>query len=475
MPILLIIVPLALIVFFNLPWGASMRRVAFWAAMILCVAQGALVLRPRAVFWSAPLVPFSAWFPSGLTIDSLALVMFLAIALVSWVALMVSRVAVPEHEHRFNFINMIFASMAAMNGVVLMTDIFSLYVFVEIAAVASFVLIAFERWRDAYEGAFKYIVLSAVATMLMLSGIALIFIIAGDLSFEGVRVALAEAPSTGFVIFAVAIFLVGLFIKSGLVPFHGWLPDAYQSAPAPVSILLAGVVTKAVGVYTLMRLVSSVFGFTPQVQWLLIVIGLASILVGAFAAIGQRNMKRMLAYSSISQVGYIILGLGTGTPLGVAGAIFHLFNHAIFKSLLFTNAAAVEDRLGTCDMNEMGGLAARMPVTGLTSAVAAMSTAGIPPLSGFWSKFFIIFAAWQAGYKVSACIAILASLVTLAYFLVLQRRVFFGKLKVGLEGIREANAWITVPSVLLMLATVGLGFAVPWLFETFLVPVRSIL
>jgi multicomponent Na+:H+ antiporter subunit D len=242
-----------------------------------------------------------------------------------------------------------------------------------------------------------------------------------------------------------------------------------------VSVLLAGIITKTTGVYTLIRLVVSVIGLSDTLQALLLIVGTASMLIGALAALGQSDFKRMLAYSSISQVGYIILGLGAGTTLGLAGAIFHLFNHAVFKSCLFVNAAAVEQESGTRDMNRMGGLAERMPVTGWTSVAAFLSTAGIPPLAGFWSKLIIIVALWQAGYQIFAALAILASLLTLAYFLSMQRRVFFGKLAAGFESLREANPWVLVPACLLTLVTIGLGLCLPWLFETFLLPIRSLL
>ncbi len=270
----MIIVPIALIVLFNLPIGKCARRCAFWAAIFVCAAQCALVLFPDNPFWRAPLEPFTSWFSSPPIIDSISLVMLLSIAVVSTVATLVARYSIADEESGFNFVNMIFAALAGMNGVVLMTDLFSLYVFIEIAAVASFVLIAFEHERDAFEGAFKYIVLSAVATMLILSGIALLFIIAGGVSFASVHAALYGKMTSPFAIAATAIFMVGLFIKGGLVPFHGWLPDAYSSAPAPVSVLLAGVITKTVGIYALLRLVVSVFGFTPHVQYLLMAIGL---------------------------------------------------------------------------------------------------------------------------------------------------------------------------------------------------------
>jgi len=273
----------------------------------------------------------------------------------------------------------------------------------------------------------------------------------------------------------VALFLAGLAVKAGIVPFHFWVPDAYASAPAPVSVLLAGIVTKTCGVYTLMRLVDAVFGYTDPIRRVLLVSGVISIVAGAILALPQKDFKRMLAYSSISQVGYIILGLGAGPGLGFAGAVFHLFNHSIFKSLLFVNVAAVERQTGTRDMDQLGGLGSRMPVTSTSSVLALLSTAGIPPLAGFWSKILIIIGVWNAGQRIMASVAILASLLTLAYFLSMQRRVFFGKVSAACAEVKEAGGWALLPAILLALITVGLGLAIPWLFNTFLIPAGSIL
>jgi multicomponent Na+:H+ antiporter subunit D len=168
----------------------------------------------------------------------------------------------------------------------------------------------------------------------------------------------------------------------------------------------------------------------------------------------------MLAYSSISQVGYIIIGAACATPLGLLGAFLHFFNHATFKSLLFVNSAAVEMQTGTRNLDKLQGLASKMKITGGTSAVGFLSTAGIPPLSGFWSKVIIIVALWQVGYYSYAVIALLASILTLAYFLILQRKVFFGKPSADTENIKEANIGISFSALLLatIIIAVGIGF-----------------
>jgi multicomponent Na+:H+ antiporter subunit D len=414
-----------------------------------------------------------SFFNVSISVDYLTFLMLLSIGIVSLSSLLVSRYTIAFGEASFNFINLLIIASIGMCGIVLVRDVFSLYVFLEITAVASFILIAFDRDRQALEGAFKYIVLSAIATVMMLASIALIILVSGSTSFDAIAASFKGAEPNPVITLAIALFICGLLIKGGIVPFHGWLPDAYATASPPVSVLLAGIVTKTCGIYTLIRLVTSVFGFTDEIKLVLLLTGTLSILVGAFAALGQNNFNRMLAYSSISQIGYIILGLGTGSALGIAGAAFHIFNHAIFKSQLFINAAAVRVASGTRDMNDMGGLSAKMPVTGATSVIAMLSTCGVPPFAGFWSKLMIIVALWRSGYVAFSVIAVLASVLTLAYMLSMQRRVFFGKVAEGLENVKEANFGFSAVSIALSIITIAAGLLFPWVFNGLLMPLAE--
>jgi multicomponent Na+:H+ antiporter subunit D len=470
---LLILVPLIGIIVMNLPLG-FLKRLAFPFALALALVQAGLTMFSPPDLWNRVLINFGGFGNFTLVVDSLSIVLLLSIAIVLFAALLVGWSTIQDGKKRFDFVNLLILAVIGMNGIVMVRDLFSLYVFLEVAGVASFVLISLDRDKDGLEGGFKYLILSAVATAMMLSAIALLLMTTGSTSFAGVATALKTGPNY-LTVLAVAIFVGGLSIKGGLVPFHGWLPDAYSSAPAGASVLLAGIVTKTTGIYTVIRLVTTVFGFTPQIRAVLLFVGGLSIVVGALAALGQKDFKRMLAYSSISQMGYIILSLGTGSPLGIAGAVFHLFNHAIFKTQLFVNAAAVEEQTGTRDMDVMGGLSARMPVTGATSVVAFLSTAGIPPLSGFWSKLIIIVAVWVSGYHIYAMVALLASLITCAYFLSMQRRVFFGTLVEEFKNIKEAKLGILIPEVVLALITIGVGVLFPHVLNSFILPIKSIL
>ena len=459
MPLLFLTIPLLAVIVLNLTFKATGQKISYWVAAVVALVQIALSVAAMILCSNSGSV-LKGYFFTSISIDFLSAVVLLTIGLIAFVTLVMAKVM--DNKHIFNFTNVLLLGILGMNGVTMVTDLFSLYVFIEVTAAATFILIAIHHDEAELEGAFKYYMLSAIATVLMLSAIAFIFMLVGDTGFGAVEkyiIGLHGAFPFQIAI-ALMLFIAGLSIKAGLVPFHGWVPDAYSASSAPVSVFLAGIVTKVSGVYTIMRLFRDVFGSSSAVGNVLIVLGLISIFVGALAAIGQKDFKRMLAYSSISQIGYIILGIGTGSPLGFIGALLHFFNHADFKALLFVDSAAIEMQTGTRDMDKMGGLASKMPSTGVSSILAFLSTAGVPPLSGFWSKFLIILAVWSISMTAGS-LALLASLITLAYFLIMQRKVFFGKLADGMENVKEAPGGIVAMEWLLAAITVIIGVLFP--------------
>ncbi len=463
---LLIFVPFIALVLVNL-LPKKLRPISSFLVLLLILAAQSIfaALAPFGLIRAVGAVRMEHLFGFHLLIDNLSLLLLLSAGIVGFSALMVAWHSIKDEDDRFNFTNLLFILLIGMNGISMLRDLFSLYVFIEAIAVSTFIMILLYKAREAYEGALKYLILSVVASVMMLSSIALFIMFCGGTSFEVIKLSLVSSGALARI--AIALFICGLFIKGGLVPFHGWLADAYTSAPAPVSVVLAGVVTKASGIFTLIRLLTAVIGFSPATKDLLLIIGAISIVIGALAALGQKDIKRMLAYSSISQMGYILVALGCGTRLGLIAAAFHFLNHAIFKSQLFANAAAVEEQTGSRDLGSLGGLAQKMPVTGITSAIASLSTAGIPPLSGFWSKLLIIIALWVSGNYFYAVIAVLASLLTLAYFLTLQREAFFGQVSVKVSSVTEASAGMLIPAVLLSAMTVGLGLVFPFVIKYF--------
>ena len=414
---LLLLVPFLAVVVLNLlPKRA--RGAALWVSFgVLGLEAAAAFVERFSSIDSSAFTWLESVFGFRLAADHLSGLAMLCAGIVGMVALLVARRTLKDAGEKFFFANLVLVALVGINGIAMVRDLFSLYVFVEVTAIATFILItasrsgAASRGEQVFEGAWKYIILSVVASVLMLTSIGFFLLSAGDITFDAVKTALGAPGSLTWV--AMALFLCGLFVKGGLVPFHGWLADAYTAAPAPVSVFMAGIVTKASGIFALLRIVSSTMGSALPGREILLVVGALTIVVGAFLALGQSNMKRMLAYSSVSQMGYIVLALGGDLNLGILAAGLHFFNHAISKSQLFANAAAIEEQLGTLNMDEMGGIGARMPVTAGTTAVATLSIAGLPPLAGFWSKLLIVLALWNAKEYGFAAVAILASLVTL--------------------------------------------------------------
>ena len=283
--------------------------------------------------------------------------------------------------------------------------------------------------------------------------------------------------------------MAGFGLKAALVPFHAWLPDAHPSAPAPISAMLSGVLIKALGVYSLARIIFNVFGVSVPVGWVLITLGVLSMVVGVFLAVGQWDFKRLLAYHSISQMGYVILGLGIGAlilanngkvewaAMAILGGMFHLVNHAVFKSLLFLTSGSVEMSTGTRQLKELGGLAEKLPFTRATCTVASASIAGIPPFNGFWSKMILVIASVQAGFLWLAAVTVIVSLVTLISFLKIQRYVFLGELPENLRQTKENKGFMLVAMVFLACLCLLMGalVLVPGLKESILEPAVKVL
>ncbi|MEO0183128.1 MAG: NADH-quinone oxidoreductase subunit M [candidate division WOR-3 bacterium] len=419
------------------------------------------------------------WFNQNLNIlfalDGFSLFMLFAIYLVSFGVTLFSIDYMEHYGSKGIFYALFMIMVGGMSGLVLATDLFTIYVFLEVAAISSYGLVAYGLKHDELEASFKYLALSAVATAFLLLGIALIFSITGSLKLGDIADRFFKEDAKFIMYICTGFFIFGFGLKAALVPFHSWLPDAHPSAPAPISAMLSGLLIKVSGVYALTRIFLNVFGLTPAVSTVLMYLGIISILVGAVLALGQDDIKRMLAYSSISQVGYIILGFGAGTSFAIMGALFHILNHALAKGLLFLNSGSVEHSTGTRDLNKMGGLGKRMPITAATTVVGSLSVAGVPPLNGFWSKLFIIIGLLQARAYGFAFVAVLASIITLWYYIIIQRRAFFGKLKETLQNVKEVPFWMALSTLLIALVCIIIGIGFPVVISKWITPAVNIL
>ncbi|MGB9561952.1 MAG: complex I subunit 5 family protein, partial [bacterium] len=246
----------------------------------------------------------------------------------------------------------------------------------------------------------------------------------------------------------------------------------HPSAPAPISAMLSGVLIKTLGIYALVRVTFSVFGVHPVALSILQWLGAISVVIGVLPAVGQVDIKRMLAYCSISQIGYITIGISLGTPLGILGALFHLMNHAFYKSLLFLNSGSLEYELRTRNMRKMGGITKEMPVTGTITAIGALAISGIPPLNGFWSKFLIILATIQSRNYILTGFAGFETVVTIIMFAKLFREVILGEKRVK-QTLKEVPLPMTISVSILAFLCVAVGLAFPYVINILIDPAKS--
>lgn len=416
------------------PFGKRFKRAG---DLVSCLASAILAALALCLAYSVAFSKVLVYKPSGwqphfgiaLVVDGLSGMMLAAMNIVALIVSVYSIGYLNTYTDRWKFSSLLMLMLAGVNGVLISGDIFTLYVFLEIAAISGYFLVAFGIAPDGLEAAFKYAVMGALASVFILLGIALLYAQTSTLSIAGIASAISEGPqgAAEVIKFAAVLFLAAFSLKAALVPFHAWLPYAYSSAPAPVSAMLAGVSTKVLGVYTIMRIFFTMFGITPQVSAVLITLGVASMIAASILAFVQTDIKRLFAYSSISQIGLVVLGLGVGTPLAVFGALFHLLNHSAFKPLLFMASGAISNITGTRSLSKIRGIMKDSPVTGTATLVGSLSICGIPPLGGFWSKLIIIIACIQAGRPFLSFTVAAVSVMTLAYYFRSLTQVIFGK------------------------------------------------
>lgn len=441
------------------------------AALVPTIAAGDTVSLSLDVGFPVPLLFY---------VDALGLVMGVLSALVWTLASVYSNAYMRHEEHRMRFNAFSLFSLGGMMGLVLTGNLFSLYVFFELMAILSYVLIIHEESGEALRAGLKYLFMGIIGGLVLLAAIVSTYVIAGSVDITGAGISgLAENP------WAIAVFwayIFGFGIKAGMFPVHVWLPDAHPIAPSPASALLSGIMIKA-GAYGLIRTVFAVFGWESVLDLgqapILFALAVITMLFASSVAIAQTEIKRLLAYSSIAQIGYVVLGVSLLTPLGLEGAVLQIVNHAFMKGTLFLAAGAIILMTGVREIKDFGGVGWRMPVTMTCFTISALSMIGFPPLSGFVSKWALALGSVQAGTEGLASTAVaaigvgallLSSLLNVVYYGPILTKAWFGSTdeESELAAAETAHArktvartdppWqMTVPMVLLTIGTVVLG------------------
>lgn len=359
-----------------------------------------------------------------------------------------------ERDHHLGHYYTLYLMLSgSVLGLVLTGDIFNMFVMIEIMTFACVALAAFRsQQKGALEASFKYLVIGSMGSSFTLFGITLLYAQCHTLNMAQLSSILSttHTPTTTL---ALGMLVAGFGVKAYLVPFHTPAADSYTVAPASVSMMFSGMVNKA-GVYGMIRLLYIIFRSmdSTAVQTLLTVIGAVTMFVGVTMALSQHDFKRLLAFHSISQIGYVITAAGLGTALGLTGGLFHAMNHTLFKGLLFLCAGAVFYATGSTNLDELGGLSKRMPKTTICFLVGAFSIAGLPPFNGFASKWMIYQATYEKavttghiGYALVTVVALVVSVMTLASFIKVTQAVFFGQTPMTCRKAKEVPFAMRLP------------------------------
>ena len=467
LPVLQVVVPLL-----AAPTTVLLRRRILAFAVVLAASWAALaisVLLWQQVAASGPIsYTIGNWPPPwGIEYRIDALSAFVLV-LVSGIAALVVPYSlrsidaeVPRQRH-YLFYTMLALSLAGLLGITVTGDAFNIFVFLEISSLSSYVLIALGRDRRALVASYRYLIMGTIGATFIVIGIGLLYLMTGTLNLADMGHRLAGVRGTRPVLAALAFLTVGISLKLALFPLHQWLPDAYAYAPSAVSAFLAATATK-VAVYVLVRFYFSVFGETqvfdrlPMPQMMLL-LALAAMFIASGVAIFQLDLKRLFAYSSVAQIGYIILGLSFNSTTGLTATILHLFNHGVTKGAIFLLLGGMALRMGGVTLAHAQGMGRRMPITSLGIVVCGLSLIGVPGTAGFISKWYLVAAALQKGEWWLVALILLSSLLAVIYVWQFVEAAYLQAPAEVTQGTGKAPPSMLLPSLLLVAVTVYVGF-----------------
>ena len=354
------------------------------------------------------------------------------VSFIAFLVLVYSRQSIQKEipERKICFFYAVFMLLVTgLMGMVVTGDVFNLYVFLEISAISSYVLIACGKRREALMASYNYLILGTIGATFILLGIGYLYMVTGTLNMADLHQRLPPVFHSKVVLTGFAFLTVGLSIKIGLFPFHIWLPNAYTHAPSVVSAFLAATATK-VSIYALIRIMFSVFtvDFDQEVvpiSEIFLVLSAAAMIIGPLLAIGQKDLKRMLAYSSVGQIGYIIMGVALLNQTAMAGSLLHILNHALMKGTLFLVVGALIYQADITQIEDLKGMGKRMPFSMAAFTIASLSMVGIPLTVGFVSKWYLVMGGLQAGRWYLVPVILMSSLLTAVYFWRVIENIYF--------------------------------------------------
>jgi multicomponent Na+:H+ antiporter subunit D len=439
-----------------------------WFATLVCFAAFGIGVALSGIVLSQGTQSYAVgdWAPPWgieLRVDALSALLLL---LVTAIASVVVVTGPGERSHSLSESNLGYyyaAYLLCLTGLIGMTltgDAFNAFVFLEIASLSAYTLIGLGNSRRALLAAISYLMIGTIGGTFFLVGVGMLYQLTGSLNMADIHERLTALPANRTTVVAIGFLLVGIGLKTAIFPLHQWLPNAYTFAPSGASAFLAGTATK-VGYYLFVRFSLTVLGAglvfeTYDIGKVLLPLGVLSMFIGAAAAIFQSDLKRLLAYSSVSQLGYMTLAFSFGSKSGLEAGLLHLFNHAAMKAGLFLAAAAIVARFGNASIAHMVGLGRRMPMTMAAIVVGGLALIGVPGTSGFISKWRLVSAALEQGHVWVALLVLLSSLLAVAY---VWKLVEVGYLRPPVDERRiDEQPSLLIPAWLLTASTIFFGF-----------------
>lgn len=451
--------------------------------MMLALIPSVLLEGEVITYWLGNWEPVEGWaIGISLEVDALSLFFGLIVTVAVFVSGVYSFSYMSRDDSLVNYYTLFLMLSGSVLGLVLSGDLFNIFVMVEIMTFTAVALTAFRNTSEgALEGAMKYLVVGSLGSTALLLGIALLYSQLHTLNLAQIAALLPQQSMNPVTLAAFGLLFMGFASKAFLFPFQPLAADAHAVAPASISLIISGVLTKC-GVYGIIRLVYILYQNIDQtmVQYLVTGFGTVSMFICVTMAFNQHNFKRLLAFHSISQVGYVIAAVGMGTALGLSAGLYHAMNHTLFKGLLFLVAGAVQHQTGSLDLDDLGGLSKRMPRTTLLFLIGAASISGLPPFNGFASKWMIYQAAFQRGaatgnffFLLVCVVALVTSVLTLASFVKVAQSVFFGQLPLKYREVQEVPLAMRLPMWILALLCVVTGLFPQQVQQYLLLPAAS--